>query len=71
LFDPVKSAEPPTVSGMIGLTTSNTFSELARVASLGAVSESHARRSDTPRAPISSHAVLTSAGTSNGPVFQP
>ena len=35
LFDPVKSADPPTVSGITGLTACKVFSEAERVASFG------------------------------------
>ncbi len=38
LFDPVRSAEPPSVSGITALMTSSTISDDFRVATFGAVS---------------------------------
>ena len=38
LLDPVRSAEPPTVSVITGLTTFNVFSDAERVAIFGRVS---------------------------------
>jgi hypothetical protein len=35
LFEPVRSAEPPMVSGRIGLITSSAISDALRVATLG------------------------------------
>ena len=44
LFDPVRSADPPSVSGTAALTTSSTISDDLRVATFGAASDCALRK---------------------------